>query len=299
MHVASTDKVYDEVVQALKDRKTPDELRAIVDREKVRMEEATAITPDISLSGGLILYKNEPINRTLSDRMVQMLEEGFDLTPMTNFLSNLMDNTDAEICQELYPFIEVGKNTFTPDGYFLAYKAVRADYTDIHSGKFDNSVGQHVQIPRNKVDPNRDRTCSYGLHVCSFEYLPHFANANGHVMVCKVNPADVVAIPADYNNTKMRVCRYEVIGEVTDYYKNRVDILASASVSADHPFVVEVNYDDGEGFCLHSQFNRLSEAASEYEDTVDGARDNDDSDIVAVRLVNREKRRGHRGNQVR
>ncbi|KWU24760.1 hypothetical protein [Burkholderia cenocepacia] len=288
VHVASTDKVYADVVQALKDRQSADEIRAIIERDKVRMAEATALTEDIALSGGLILYKGSPINRVLNDRMVQMLDEGFDLTPMNNFLANLMDNTDAEICEELYPFIEVGKNTLTEDGCFLAYKAVRADFKDIHSGKFDNSIGQVLEMPRNKVDPNRDRTCSYGFHVCSFEYLPHFANANGHVMVCKVNPKDVVAIPADYNNTKMRVCRYEVIGEVSEYYRDRVDILASASVSADHPFVVEVKYDDDDEFVLHSQFNRLSDAAAEYEDVVEGVRDDDDSTILAVRLRNRE-----------
>jgi hypothetical protein len=29
----------------------------------------------------------------------------------------------------------------------------------------------------------------------------------------KVNPADVVAVPTDYNGTKMRVCRFEVLEE--------------------------------------------------------------------------------------
>ena len=33
-------------------------------------------------------------------------------------------------------------------------------------------------------------------------------------MVIKINPRDVVSIPYDYNNEKMRCCRYEVIGEV-------------------------------------------------------------------------------------
>jgi hypothetical protein len=33
-------------------------------------------------------------------------------------------------------------------------------------------------------------------------------------MVCKVNPKNVVSIPADYNNSKMRVCEYEVIDEL-------------------------------------------------------------------------------------
>jgi hypothetical protein len=39
-------------------------------------------------------------------------------------------------------------------------------------------------------------------------------------MILKINPADVVSIPSDYNNTKGRTCRYEVVGEhiVEDRY---------------------------------------------------------------------------------
>ena len=33
-------------------------------------------------------------------------------------------------------------------------------------------------------------------------------------MILKINPADVVSIPSDYNNSKGRACRYEVIGEI-------------------------------------------------------------------------------------
>lgn len=32
-------------------------------------------------------------------------------------------------------------------------------------------------------------------------------------MEVKVNPADVVAVPTDYNGTKMRTCRFEVVAE--------------------------------------------------------------------------------------
>ena len=33
-------------------------------------------------------------------------------------------------------------------------------------------------------------------------------------MVLKINPADVVSIPTDYNDAKGRACRYEVIDEI-------------------------------------------------------------------------------------
>ena len=56
------------------------------------------------------------------------------------------------------------------------------------------------------------QTCSYGLHFCSEGYLRHFGG--DRVVILKINPRDVVSIPTDYNNTKGRCCRYEVIGEV-------------------------------------------------------------------------------------
>jgi hypothetical protein len=63
-------------------------------------------------------------------------------------------------------------------------------------------------------------------------------------MICKVNPADVVAIPNDYNNTKMRVWTYEVVGEVTSYYTRGEDILATERLASEKWTVL---YDEGDG----------------------------------------------------
>ena len=83
----------------------------------------------------------------------------------------------------------------------------------------DNSPGKIVEMARNEVDDNMHNTCSTGLHFCSKEYLDHFGKVRDgkkkdRVVILKINPADVVSIPADYNSTKGRACRYEVIGEL-------------------------------------------------------------------------------------
>lgn len=148
---------------------------------------------------------------------------------------------------DLYRFLEKGKMPLTGDGCFLAYKAIDSEFYSIHSGdlrgtsgtfvkldegevdctntelksgfgKIRNQVGDAPRIPLNMVNPDRDQTCSYGLHVCSFDYLPRFSHANGHVMLCKVAPEDVGSIPGDYNDTKMRVCAYTVVDEYPEYY---------------------------------------------------------------------------------
>jgi hypothetical protein len=111
--------------------------------------------------------------------------------------------------------LEKNSLPITPDGCFLAYKKVRNDYLDIHSGTMNNSVGQVVSMERNEVDDDKDRTCSAGLHFCSQDYLPHFGNGyDNRVVILKINPRDVVSIPSDYNNAKGRACRYEVVGEI-------------------------------------------------------------------------------------
>jgi hypothetical protein len=113
--------------------------------------------------------------------------------------------------------LEKGGMPITPDGYFLAYKKVRANYKDCHSGTMDNSVGKTVSMERNAVDDNRENECSHGLHFCSESYLSQFGG--DRIMILKINPRDVVSIPKDYQNAKGRACSYEVIGELEGSFK--------------------------------------------------------------------------------
>lgn len=166
----------------------------------------------VTIEHGIVSFKGTPMHNTLTSRMVQMLEEGFDIEPLKLFLINLQNNPSFRAVNELYGFLEKGNLPITDDGYFLAYKKVRDDYTDVHTGKFNNSVGQIVEMPRNHVDEDSRNECSAGLHFCSREYLANFGGQR--IMIVKINPADVVAIPADYNSSKGRACRYEVIGEL-------------------------------------------------------------------------------------
>jgi len=193
----------------------------------------------IEISDGVLKFDGEEISGVLVARIFQMMEEGFDIEPMLNFLINVQENPSYRATQELYGFLEYARMAITPDGCFLAYKKIRGDYTDIYTGKFDNSPGAICEMPRNKVDEDSNRTCSAGLHVCSYEYLKHFGNTSTNVVVeVKINPADVVAVPKDYNNTKMRVCKYKVIQVLNNY---EADPLTKTSVK---PSENLINYDN-------------------------------------------------------
>lgn len=169
---------------------------------------------NITIKDNTLLWRGKEMNNGLATRMIQMLQEGFPIDPLVNLMTNLMKNPSKRSVQELYGFLEKCNLPITPDGHFLAFKKVRTNYFDIHSGTMDNSVGKILEMERNEVDDNKDQTCSTGLHFCSQEYLPSFGGHDSRVMIVKINPADVVSIPSDYNNAKGRTCRYEVVGEI-------------------------------------------------------------------------------------
>ena len=166
----------------------------------------------INIIDDVVHWDGEIMHGALAGRMIDMLREGFEITPLVNFMTNLMDNPSKRSVDELYGFLERNNLPITPDGYFLAYKRVRDDYRDVYTGKIDNTVGQTVSMTRNKVNDNKEQTCSTGLHFCSKEYLGSFGGSR--IMILKINPADVVSIPTDYGFSKGRCCRYEVIGEL-------------------------------------------------------------------------------------
>lgn len=173
---------------------------------------AIAGTP-ITLEDNTVMYKGEQVAGTLGRRIVDLNRKGLPVDYLVKFLENLMQNPSKRAVDELYDFLEVSKLPITDDGHFLAYKSVRQDFTDHHTGKMDNSVGALVEMPRNKVDEDKDRTCSTGLHFAAHEYAEGFGRY-GRMVVLKINPRDVVAIPSDYNNQKGRACRYEILEEV-------------------------------------------------------------------------------------
>jgi hypothetical protein len=206
---------YAEIVKALNDRKF--ELVRVLASPKAAVQEKIAKVQRrgvgaVELRNGVVYYNDKPIHNTLTRRIVEMATEGFDIEPMCKFLANLQNNPSYRAVNELFAFLEKGNLPITEDGHFLAYKKVDDSYKDCHTHTIDNSVGQVVTMPRNQVNQNPNETCSQGLHFCSRSYLASFGGS--HTMILKINPADVVAIPTDYNDSKGRCCRYEVIGEV-------------------------------------------------------------------------------------
>ena len=210
----------------------------------VKAEIERFVMGQVEIRGDQVFYGDREVKGSVVKRILSMSAEGFDAQPMIRFLENLMGNPSKRAADELYGFLEASALPITEDGCFLAYKKVNDNYLDLYTGKVTNKLAslmtdnEKSQLPmtvgdvtveivnnvttlsmhRNQVDENKDVTCSQGLHFCSLSYLPNYWGGRGRVLIVKVNPADVVAIPSDYNNAKGRTCRYEVVGEHSNEY---------------------------------------------------------------------------------
>ena len=186
---------------------------------------------------------SDPVPEFLAKRLLDYISKELDVEPLVNFWKNVLLNPDKAVRQQLFGFLEHNGHPITDKGYFLAYKAVKVArkydketgeeiisvsydentgerveevlnqsmvFKPYHSGSHGMvvKVGEPISMPREECDSDPYVTCSAGLHVGSMEYVHNFGYSNGVILEVLVSPRNVVAVPTDYNNTKMRCCEY-------------------------------------------------------------------------------------------
>ena len=187
----------------------------------------------VSCNSSNMTWDGIPMPEMFTDRILDMLQEGFPFEPMLNFLDNISQNPSDHAIVELFDFMDNKHMPITSDGCFLAYKAVDKNYKDLWSGNFDNSVGSTCEVPRSKVDSNRDRGCSNGLHVGAIDYAAQYGgidlkgsdgddDGGNNIVICKVKPRDVVSVPKCSQFQKLRCCKYEVVSIFEDKFDSVV-----------------------------------------------------------------------------
>ena len=288
-HTISKDThiAYPKIIEALKAQDL-ETLRELVEPKKAIANFGNGY---VEIVNNQVMWKGQPFHNALATRMLEMFHEGFPIDPMVAFMENMMKNPSKRSVDQLYGFLEKNNLPITEDGYFLAYKKVRQDFKDIHSGKIYNGVGAIVEMDRNQVDDNPDSYCSSGLHFCSIDYLDGFGGHNDPVMILKINPADVVSIPSDCNGAKGRACCYEVVAQVDG---NPADAFASI---VDGRFVPEPVVETREGFddvqdtdshpkgsesSVNEDLDQIISKLEEDEDFFDPNVDEDLYDVVRV-----------------
>ena len=106
------------------------------------------------------------------------------------------------------------------------------EYTDMRTHSMSIKLGVPVLMPRHSCDSDPAKDCSYGLHCGATKYVENFGQGGKSILVCLVNPMNVVAVP-DYDHSKMRVAEYFPIA-LADYVDGKIDIIEQTYFENDY-----------------------------------------------------------------
>jgi hypothetical protein len=230
-----------------------------------------------------------PISEYLTRQLLDYIKNDISVDGLIKFWQRLLLNPDNRVQEQLYGFLENNGHPITPGGYFLAYKSVNVkrkfdketgeqivsrtydedtgelleetytqdmEFVPMHNGAHGMKikVGEPITMPREECDSDPNRTCSAGLHVGNMDYVGTFGSGASVILECLISPTDVVAVPTDYNNTKMRTCKYYPIAITNGENK---------------AIFLEEDYDEHQKGYLEEQMSSYKDKAAEAIKTIE------------------------------
>lgn len=184
-----------------------------------------SVSERVSIRNGIVHMDGDPVQNELADSIVNYYNAGEEnFLPLVNFMEKLQTNPNPHSVEHLFRWLKQHRFAIHSDGDIVAYKGVSQDFKSSNSGygiingiecdgHLPNNIGNIVEMPRSKVTFDPRNGCSFGLHVGNWSYASSFAN---QVILVKVNPRDVVSVPTDSSDQKMRCCRYHVVAGPID-----------------------------------------------------------------------------------
>lgn len=192
------------------------------------------LSDNLTRIGNKMYYLGEELDETIVHFLLTLLENGNTPKDTTLwdafilFIENLQQNVSPYIRKQLFNWIQHELNeghgvAITEDGCFIGYRGVTGTIenpTSInhgtafvngvkHTGSIPNPLGAVVSMPRSQVELDPNVGCAAGLHVGSYKYASDWGPI---VIEVKVNPKDVVSVPTDCNNQKIRTSEFQVLG---------------------------------------------------------------------------------------
>jgi len=189
---------------------------------------------------GYLYYEDEQVASQPTERIIQLIKNGWDHKPMLAYLDRLYQNVSNRAVMESYDWCSHKGLPITSDGYLVGYKGVgvyngentldkmgrplqKGDLVDKWTGNsFRNNVADECGMNRRKVSDDCTQGCASGLHVGTYKYACDWAGSEGKVILVKFDPADIVSVPTDCDHQKMRVSNYIVISVARDIVEEEV-----------------------------------------------------------------------------
>lgn len=255
--VTKTHRNYDAIKSAMR-AKDFDSVDGLINVAAALVNYAQGTKIEVDAEAGVVLYNGTEVDDAIAEHILEMLADDFDIMPMVKLLGRIMSNPSERARKETYGWIRHNGMTITEEGFIVAWKRVKDDFTSFYDNKTMHTVGERTVLDRSQCDQDSTNTCSRGLHFCSHGYLPQYMSGRGQVLMLELDPADIVAIPDDYNFSKGRACGYKVIDALNGDARIKIEkedvlpqpvLAAAADVNKSEAYKVgyQAGYRDGRG----------------------------------------------------
>jgi hypothetical protein len=205
---------------------SPETMKGLFDVGTAIGNEFTRVSDRVSLNHGQVFFDGMKQDNSLTQAIVRFYvesgEQDADFLALVNFMEKIETNPSQHSRENLFRWMNKHKFAICPDGDFIAYKGISSNFMSSNSGtahvngrvvngQIPNRPNTIIEMPRDKVQFDPKNGCSTGLHVANWNFAQSFAS---QVVRVKVNPRDVVSVPTESGDQKMRVCRYRVLDTV-------------------------------------------------------------------------------------
>lgn len=213
----------------------PTEVVELWDTSQKLLSKFMSLTDRVAIRHGKVTFDGDEINDVLTDQILRFVQEdNEDFWPLVMFLENVYANPSEHSRTQLFNWLSKHEFAITDRGEIVGYKGVRASELDSFQWKSTQSGhafvededgeireivsdyvhqndGDIVTMPRSEVVGDPSTACSFGLHVGNWRYAKYFSQ---YVIKVIVSPRDVVSVPTDSNEEKIRCCRYTIVHQV-------------------------------------------------------------------------------------
>lgn len=225
-YVASSEHpMFNDILEALRERKPARMVINMFDAKEGLVNRFKSLSKTLKIDGtnNQLYYEGQLLHGALADTVAKYYyEKHDDFGPLVKFLDKVQQNPSEHSKSNLFRWLVKHNFSIDSDGDLMAYKGINANWTSIHAGgayvdgvwvngNVPNQPGTTISMLRDKVQFNPAVGCSFGLHAGNWRYAHSFSR--GVTVLVKINPADVVSVPTDSNDEKMRVSRYHVVRE--------------------------------------------------------------------------------------
>lgn len=206
-----------------------------------------SLSSRITVNRVKVFLDGDALEGELSARLLALskqAEADDEREALIRFTERVSLNPSENSRRMLYGFLDRERITILSDGRIILYKGMNksvaedgtVSFTPQHNGQVfiqspgdegpreafaqqeGQKVGDVVSMARSVVVDNPNTACHTGLHVATHSFADNFIYSDSRAtMEVHVAPEDVVSVP--YDGDKLRVCRYEVVGEVEQPYE--------------------------------------------------------------------------------